>query len=117
MPQINYEPDPSGPVPHSRCANGFWTFSSGAPTCAGFRDQFNLDVDSGDIYQFQNGAWVQLSSGGGGSGPDVKFNSFNDPNGNVVGSVDDIYVSSIALGGDGSVWFKRTGNGTNTGWE
>jgi hypothetical protein len=54
--------------------------------------------------------------GGGGSGPDVKFGAFTDPNGNVTGSVDDIYKSVEADGGDGSVWLKQSGAGTDTGW-
>lgn len=56
------------------------------------------------------------SPGGGSSGPDVKFGAATDPNGSVSGSVDDIYKSDESQGGDGTIWLKKTGNGTNTGW-
>ncbi len=43
--------------------------------------------------------------------------AFSDPNGNVVGNVNDMYKSAVSLGGDGSLWVKVTGTATDTGWE
>lgn len=94
-------------------------FTSGAPTGTGWEGKVVIDEDTGDIYRFESGAWVLKSSGGGGGGSgDVSghVGAFLDPNGNVTGNVNDIYYSRVALGGDGTVWFKGSGNGTNTGW-
>lgn len=119
MAQVNYVPDPSADVPPSRCSNGFWTSGSGSPTCAGFRDQFYLDIDTGDVYQFQSGAWVLVSSPGGGGGAGLTYHQSGDldPNGVITGSVGDVFHSRVSLGGDGTTWWKVAGNGTNTNWE
>lgn len=71
----------------------------------------DLYINTGSGY---NSTWT-LFAGGGGGGPDVKFGAFADPNGNVTGSVDDIYKSVESLGGDGTLWIKHTGSG-DTGW-
>lgn len=47
----------------------------------------------------------------------VTIGGFLDPNGSVVGNVKDLYFSSPALGGDGTMKVKTSGTGTNTGWE
>lgn len=64
----NYVPDPWSNVPPTACPNIFWAYGSGAPTCTGFPNQGYIDTASGDIYQYQNGAWALISSGGGGGG-------------------------------------------------
>lgn len=43
--------------------------------------------------------------------------AFLDPNGNVTGSVGDIFKSAESLGGDGTLWFKVSGTATDSGWE
>lgn len=115
----NYVPHPEGDFPAGGmiCIGGVCSGHGVPDDSQGRNGYFYIDLDSDDVYIKTNGAWTIFTGSGGGSGPDVKFNSFFDPNGNVTGSVDDIYVSSLNLGGDGSIWFKRTGNGTNTGWE
>lgn len=115
----NYVPDPSSDVPPSGCGYKVFSTSNGAPTCPGVEGQINVDEDSGDFYEWRDGAWVLIfSSGGGGGGAGLTYHqgAFTDPNGNVTGSVGDVYKSRIALGGDGTVWWKETGTGTNTGW-
>lgn len=122
--ETNYEPDPTSTVPIQPRRYGSMGNLTGTADPNG---QINgragwsfYDENSGDLYfntgDGYNSVWTLFASGGGGGGPDVKFNSFLDPNGNVTGSVDDIYKSVESLGGDGSVWFKQTGTATNTGW-
>lgn len=117
--ETNYVPDPSGNVLPSSCGPTTVATSSGAPTCGGFEGQINIDITTGDFYEYQSGAWVLVfSTGGGGGGAGLTYyqGADLDPNGVVTGSVGDVYHSRIAVGGDGSVWWKTTGTATDTGW-
>jgi hypothetical protein len=60
-----------------------------------------------------------FSGGGGGGGAGLTYyqGAGFDPNGVQVGSVGDVYHSRVALGGDGSTWWKVSGTGTTTVWE
>lgn len=117
--EVNYTPDPSGNNPPGNCGMSFFSSGSGAPTCAGIEGRLYVNEDTGDFYEYRSGAWVLLfSSGGGGGGAGLTYyqGAFTDPNGNVTGSVGDLYYSRIAIGGDGTLWAKTTGTATNTGW-
>lgn len=98
----------------------FLTFGDGAPTCVGTEGKVWVDSGTGDFYQYQSGSWVLIfSSGGSGGGAGLTYyqGAFLDPNGNVTGSLGDVYHSRVAAGGDGSTWWKVAGSGTNTNWE
>lgn len=115
----NYVPDPTGNVPPSSCGLSFLTTGTGAPTCVSNEGRVYIDLSTGDFYQYQSGSWVLVfSTGGGGGGAGLTYyqGAHLDPNGNVTGSVGDVYHSRIAVGGDGSVWWKTTGTATDTGW-
>lgn len=115
----NYVPDPSGNVLPSNCGLSFFTTGTGAPTCNTESGRFYIDIGTGDFYENQGGSWVLVfSTGGGGGGAGLTYyqGSALDPNGVVTGSIGDVYYSRIAVGGDGSVWWKTTGTATNTGW-
>lgn len=61
-------------------------------------------------------ASASSSSPSGTQGMQQYFGGFTNPNGNVIGNVQDLYFSQPSLGGDGRLWSKTAGNGTNTGW-
>lgn len=61
----NYVPHPQSDVPTSGCSGGSLLTSNGVPTCAGFEGQSLIDLSSGDIYEFQSGAWTLVVTGGG----------------------------------------------------
>ena len=125
MAEVAYTPDPRSPwVPPTVYYGDLNAHGTGDPNwqVTGWPGSTYLDTATGDRYTKESGegttdGWTLDASGGGGSGPDVKFGAATDPKGSVSGSVDDFYKSSEALGGDGSLWVKRTGAGTNTGWE
>lgn len=116
--ETNYVPDPSGSVLPSSCGLSFVTTGSGAPTCVSTEGRIYIDIVTGDFYRYVSGAWVLQFSTGGGGGAGLTYHqgAHLDPNGNVTGSVGDVYYSRIAVGGDGSVWWKTTGTATDTGW-
>lgn len=125
MAETYYQPDPTSAwEPPSIYYGDLNASGHGSPegVLIAWPGSTYVDLDTNDFYTKNSGegtaeGWALASGGGGGSGPDVKFGAFTDPNNNVTGSPDDLYKSSEALGGDGSLWVKRTGAGTNTGWE
>ena len=81
------------------------------PTCI-FAE---TDTGNGFFWDFDGAAWAPAwVSGTGGA-----FTAAGtlDPNGAITGSPGDQFKSAISLGGDGSLWVKVSGVGTNTGWE
>lgn len=72
-----------------------------------------------EFYKYVSGVWTLMSIGGAGGGAGLTYYQTGalDPNGSVTGSVGDVFHSRVSLGGDGSTWWKVSGNATNTGWE
>lgn len=67
----NYVPDPGGNVPPGDCFGSPIRNGHGAPTCEGFQGAVYIDVDSGDLYEYESGSWVLQASGGGGGATEV----------------------------------------------
>ena len=112
---IGYHPDPpTWGIPRKVL------FTVGVPTGTGWEGQPAFDIQTGDFYMYESNTWVlKFSGGGGGGGAGLTYyqGASLNPNGVQVGNIGDVYHSKIALGGDGSTWWKATGNGTDTGWE
>lgn len=107
-------PDPQTTMLSKRIYSG-----AGAPSSGGVEGDIYINESNGDFYEYSGGVWVlRFSSGGGGGGAGLTYyqGAFLDPNGNQTGNVGDVYYSRMALGGDGSIWFKGSGNSTDQGW-
>lgn len=86
-------------------------------------DFYNINgllIDSITLRKYNNGMYpctTIINNITGNSGANTNhYGAALDPNGVVTGRPGDWYKSLISLGGDGSAWFKASGNG-NTGWE
>lgn len=108
MAEINYVPSPEGnvqPGPHW----GSVTIISGAPTGSGAEGDIRIDEDTGDFYEFENGAWVlKFNGGGGGGGGDPEVFHVAGAGGptteNPVGDAAYLYNDV------GNAWIWLTGN-------
>lgn len=104
----NYVPNPWSNVPPTACPNIFWAYGSGAPTCTGFPNQGYIDIASGDIYQYQNGAWVLINSGvgSGGGGTTEIATGASDPVGAPAAGIVLFLRTDVvrALQWNGSAW-------------
>lgn len=125
MAEVNYLPNPASPIetpPFFYSDSTIAGYGSPEGVVPAWPGTHYTDRDNGDTYIKQSGdgtltGWAQeAGGGGGGAGLTYYQGAFLDPNGNQTGSVGDVYKSRISLGGDGTVWWKETGNNTNTGW-
>lgn len=119
MAQVNYVPNPATADPSPggmKCVGGSCAGYGPPSDTSGFNGYTYVDLSSGDLYVKYGDIWV-IQAAGTGAGLTYHQGAFLDPNGNVTGSIGDVYHSRVASGGDGSTWWKVSGTNSNTVWE
>jgi len=85
----------------------------GAPNNADGNDgDTYVNLSTGTLYTKSGGTWAVVSGAPGPAGGSGTYGTFADPNGNVTANRGTSYYNTAT----GAVWFKNSGDATNTGW-